>query len=122
MHLSGAKLLIVDSDPSWRELLRDFFQMNSFQVTLAGSGIDALRALSLNPDLILLDLALPEMNGVALIREIHRMTPENTPPILICGDGKLPSDLAPLVRFHTPKPASLELLLSEVSRALASPK
>ena len=120
--MTGTKLLIVDSDPSWRELLGDFFQMNSFHVTLAGSGTDALRALSSNPDLILLDLALPEMNGVALIREIHRRIEGNTPPILICGNGKVPSDLSPLVRSHIPKPSSLELLLSEVSRILASPK
>ncbi len=122
MNPSGKKLLIVDGDSSWRELLGEFFEMNSFQAILAGSGIEALSALDSNPDLVLLDLALPEMNGVALIREIHRRHPETTPRILVCGNGPRPLEIAALIDQVLPKPLSLPLLLSEVTRLLKLPR
>ncbi len=118
MSSSKPTLLIVDADPSWRELLRDFFEMNSFRVTLAGSGNDAVKALGSRADLILMDLAFSDKTGSALIQEIHQLNHEYARRILICGNGKVPNEISHLIYSQLPKPIALPLLLSEVTKAL----
>ena len=71
------RLLVVDDDPGFRLTLRDLLSQREEAVVLgeAGSGEEALRLVdALRPDVVLMDLAMPGMNGVEATRrlKIHR--------------------------------------------------
>ena len=58
-----AKLLIADDEPGIRQLLKDYFELQGYLVTEAKDGIEVLSKLSGEPDLILLDVAMPLMDS-----------------------------------------------------------
>lgn len=65
------KILVVDDEADIRSLLQDLFTPKGYQVLTAGSGSQALALCSHNPDLILLDVNMPGMDGFALCRQIR---------------------------------------------------
>ena len=61
---SGKKVLIVEDNPEWRELLARILQRLSCEVFEAITGTEAIdQALGVGPDLILMDFSLPDMDG-----------------------------------------------------------
>jgi DNA-binding NtrC family response regulator len=113
-------LLIVDADPNWRELLREFFEMNSFRVTISETATGSFRAVNASIDLVITDPAFPDLGAAELIRGIHNST--NIPPrILVCGNGRIPIEVSKMIHSKLPKPVALSLLLSEVIRVLDLP-
>lgn len=65
-------VLIVDDDSKLQELLREYFQKENFEVYTASSGPDALReAAGRQPDIILLDLMLPGLDGYEVCRRLR---------------------------------------------------
>ena len=78
-----ATLLIVDDDPAWRALYRLAFE-GQFEVLEAADGQEALSLVgSAHPDVILLDIRMPKMDGLVLIRELERRGLH--PPIVVCS-------------------------------------
>ncbi len=74
----GARILVVDDEPSIQRALRTILVRHGFQVEIAASGARALDlCASWHPDLVLLDLGLPDMEGTEVISRIrsHRATP-----------------------------------------------
>ncbi len=72
-----AKILIVDDDPQVRELLHDFLEARGHAVALAGDGEHALEAIeAAPPDLVLLDLMMPGVTGMAVLRKLRQTRPE----------------------------------------------
>lgn len=66
------KLLLVDDDPHIRELVRVFLSKEGFEVLEAGDGVEALEVLeSATPDLVILDIMMPNMDGWQLARELR---------------------------------------------------
>lgn len=66
------KLLLVDDDPHIRELVRVFLSKEGFEVLEAGDGVEALEVLeSATPDLVILDIMMPHMDGWQLARELR---------------------------------------------------
>ena len=113
-------LLIVDADPHWRELLREFFEMNSFRVTVSGTANESFRAMNDSIALVITDPAFTDHGAAELIRGIHNST--NIPPqILVCGNGRIPIEVSKMIHSKLPKPVALSLLLSEVIRLLDPP-
>jgi DNA-binding response OmpR family regulator len=113
-------LLIVDPDPAWRELLADFFGLHSMETLHAPSGEEAIRALSSGPDLIILNLALPDIRGIELVRKIHGLSSGAAPPVLALGGTTLSSAEETLLSGRLKKPVNLEELLSRVKDRLKS--
>jgi len=69
-------ILIADDDPSTLQLLTDLLKNNGFQVTATSSGTEALRIYEQEtPDIVLADLAMPEMNGMQLLGELKKYDP-----------------------------------------------
>jgi DNA-binding NtrC family response regulator len=65
------RILVIDDEPSIRELLKDFFTGKGFEVATSPDGQTALNLLKENKfDLLLLDLMMPGMNGLDVLREI----------------------------------------------------
>jgi len=74
-------ILVVDDEPKITQLVRDYLEKSGFRVLVAGNGRNALAlARSEKPDLLVLDLGLPEMDGLDVTRALRR---DSTVPILM---------------------------------------
>ena len=95
-----AHVLVVDDEEYIRHAMRRVLQAEGMLVTVASSGPEALRCVDQNPpDLVLLDLKMPEMDGPEVLMEIRRREPEI--PVLILT-GFPDSDLVSQALDHSP--------------------
>ncbi|WP_143421824.1 response regulator [Gilliamella mensalis] len=67
----SSKLLIVDDDPEITLLLRELLELEGYQVEIANNGIQALKKFDSTIDLILLDIMMPEMNGLSVLSQLR---------------------------------------------------
>ena len=65
------KILIVDDEPDIVNLLRDYFEINGYNVMTAGNGKEALKKAELQPDIILLDINMPDIDGLSVCKRIR---------------------------------------------------
>ena len=87
MTASGAWLLVVEDEEPTRRLLRAYLARRGYRVAEAASAMEAMRAWEAHrPDLILLDLGLPDLDGVEVIRRIRRDAV--TPIIVLSARGE----------------------------------
>jgi DNA-binding response OmpR family regulator len=79
----GRRVLVVDDEAKIRAVLRAYLEADDFAVVEAASGADALRAATAAdaPDLVLLDLGLPDTDGLEVLRSIRRTS--EVPVILV---------------------------------------
>ena len=84
------RILVVDDEENIRFLFKEELEEEGFLVELASSGEEALERLSLcRPDLITLDIKMPGMNGIEVLKRIREL--ERNLPIVLCsayGDYK----------------------------------
>lgn len=67
-----AKILIVDDDPDMRDALTIILESQDYEIVIAQDGLEALAALKAEkPDLMLLDLLMPKMDGFAVLKELQ---------------------------------------------------
>ncbi len=78
--MSGARILAVDDEPQIRRALRRTLEGHGYEVRTAGTGDEALRALPWRPDVVLLDLMLPDLDGLAVARRVRE---QSTVPIIV---------------------------------------
>jgi DNA-binding response OmpR family regulator len=72
MSLSAARILVVDDEAPAREMLSEYFASQGYTVDAAASGQDALAAIRrARPDLVLLDVHMPGIDGVEVLRRIR---------------------------------------------------
>lgn len=84
MSINPARILVVDDDPSIRNLLNVLLGKVGYEVVLAISGEDALKqALRNPPDLLILDVILPGMDGYTLCRRLRQNPSTRQLPILV---------------------------------------
>jgi DNA-binding response OmpR family regulator len=77
------RILIVDDEPLLREVLRDFLSA-SFEVFEGASGLDAVRmAAELEPDVILMDVMMPGMDGITAVKKIREKEETRAIPVLL---------------------------------------
>ena len=80
-----SRILVVDDDPEMRALLRSILEGAGHLVETAGSGATALEAFAeRRPDLLVLDLAMPEMDGWAVLERLQGQG--RLPPVLILSE------------------------------------
>lgn len=75
----GEKILIVDDEKGIVDMLKSYFERQSFQVYTAYNGMEALKQAVCDPDIVLLDINMPEMDGLAVCQRIREFI---TCPIL----------------------------------------
>ena len=89
MLTSGARVLIVDDDAASRRLLEARLRPLGCDVAMAGNGEQALTAIRTDvPDLVLLDLRMPKMGGIEVLRALHKEA-INVPVIVITAHGSV---------------------------------
>ena len=116
-----ANLLLVDDDPSLLKLLGMRLTSEGFNVTTAESGQEALRRLSREQiDLVISDLRMDEMDGMALFNEIQKHQP-GMPVIILTAHGSIPDAVAAtqqgVFSFLT-KPVDRDALYKAIDDAL----
>lgn len=65
------KILVVDDEADVRSLLKDYFELNNYLVFTAQSGEEALEKAAQNPHIILLDINMPDRDGISVCRRIR---------------------------------------------------
>lgn len=122
MIKKSANLLLVDDDPSLLKLLGMRLSSEGFSVQTAGSGPEALRLLQREKiDLVISDLRMDEMNGLALFSEVQKQQP-GMPVIILTAHGSIPEAVSAtqqgVFSFLT-KPVDRDALYSAIDQALA---
>ena len=86
--MASGKILIVDDDTNICELLRLYMEKEDFEVALATDGEAALKAFeAFEPDLMLLDIMLPRLDGWQVVREIRKRS--QCPVIMLTAKGEV---------------------------------
>ncbi len=116
-----SRILITDDDQSFRETLAMFLQRLGHETLEARQGREGLRLFrDWSPDLTLLDIRMPEMDGMSVLDEIHRATPCH-PVILVSALDDVEDIMAGMQRGafeFIEKPVEMERLERVVRRAL----
>lgn len=86
--MSKEKILVVDDDVNICELLRLYIERDDYQVVIANDGAQAVELFNREqPDLVLLDIMLPKMDGWQVCKEIRKTS--NRPIIMLTAKGEL---------------------------------
>jgi len=114
-------LLLVDDDDAFRAVMAGELGHRGFEVTVASSGEEALRKLAAEqPDVILLDLQLPDMTGLEVLREAAKESP-GSEVIMLTGHGSMDTAVE-AIRMgafdYVSKPCPLDELEVRIQRAL----
>lgn len=84
--INMATILVIDDSLTEREYLKEILESTGFQVLTAINGEQALNTLKTNqPDIIFLDIVMPQMNGYEVCRKIKENPKTKSVPIIICS-------------------------------------
>ena len=119
------KVLVVDDEPSLRELMTVILSEKGYTVFSAENGVRGLIQFEKEkPDLVIADIIMPDMEGIELIRTLHKKNRE-LPIIVVSGDvlGRKFLDSARMfgARITLKKPFSSEQLCDSVSGLIGEP-
>jgi two-component system, OmpR family, KDP operon response regulator KdpE len=116
----AATILIVEDEPPIRRLLRTTLGANDYRALEAGTGAEAMSALRHHrPDLVLLDLGLPDIDGLQLIADIRKRGP--VPIVVLSSRGDEAAKVAALdsgADDYVTKPFGADELLARIRAAL----
>ena len=120
----GSHVLIVDDDPDAAGIVREVLEKEGWQVTTAHNGREALDLLThgVVVHLILLDLVMPVMNGVELLRILKSYTRLAAIPVVVFSghDPAAHFDMTGKFAGYLSKPVTGQELLATVRRVLPS--
>ena len=86
--MAGSKIMVVDDDSNICELLRLYLEKEGFDPVIAGNGVRALEMFETEkPDLILLDVMMPQLDGWQVCREIRKKS--QCPIIMLTAKGEV---------------------------------
>jgi len=118
-------ILIVEDNEKNMKLVRDILQHKGHATIEAATGGEGVRlALQKRPDLILMDIQLPDIDGITALHEIRKDAALDATPVLAVSASVMPNDQQKIVNsgfdaFIT-KPINLKPFLETVQRFLAS--
>jgi CheY-like chemotaxis protein len=112
------KVLVVDDELEVRQVLREFLSTRGYDVTTASGGAEAVAIVeTVKPDLILLDVAMPDMDGVETLKRIVAIEP-TAAVIMVTANSDIGTTsklLALGAVDYVPKPFDLDYLDQAVS-------
>ena len=114
-----AKILLVDDDVELTALLKDILSLEGYHVVEANNGIEGLEAITDDLDLILLDIMMPKMNGMDMLRKLRETN--ETPVLMLTAKGEEIDRVIGLelgADDYLPKPFSDRELLARIRAIL----
>lgn len=88
-----AKILVVDDSPSEMAKFREILSRNQYEIIEASTGEDGIqKAIDMQPDVILMDIVMPEMNGFQATRQITRNPLTSHIPVVIVSTKSQETD------------------------------
>jgi two-component system KDP operon response regulator KdpE len=120
MSAAPPKVLVIDDEPPIRKLLRMGLTTQGYEILEAPNGKTALDLLAQKPDLIILDLGLPDIQGIELLRTI-RARNDSVPVVILSSRGDEAGKVAALdlgADDYVTKPFGMDELLARMRAAL----
>lgn len=121
-------ILMIDDDKDFSGLISAYFSKRGYTVTLAEGGRDGLaKAAAARPDIIFLDIMMPDMNGVEVLRELSSDMDTNDIPVLILSSKYIDPGMNDMFaqeknfRGFISKPVSLDSLSKKTAELLKIP-
>jgi two-component system KDP operon response regulator KdpE len=119
--MTTARILVADDEPQIRRVLRPSLIASGYAVDEAATGREALESVSQNPpDLVILDLGLPDLDGKEVLRRL-RLTTERTPVVVLSARERESEKIAALdlgANYYVEKPFAMGELLARLRAAL----
>lgn len=121
-----SKVLYVEDHPAQRDILAQMLELHGFEVDVASDGLEGVeKARAWLPDLILMDLRMPRMDGFEAIKVIRSEDKMSAVPIIAISAWASAKHkeraLAAGANEHFTKPVDLNRLLSSMERYLKNP-
>jgi DNA-binding NtrC family response regulator len=115
-----ARVLVVDDEKAQRDIIAGFLAKHGWEVATAGGGTEAIRCVAANPpDAVIMDVRMPDLDGRAAFRELHRSHP-TLPVILMTAYGDIRNAVDAMkegVTDYLTKPLDLGELLGVLEEA-----
>ena len=120
---AGRHVLVVEDDAVTRKLLQVELNKRGYSVETAADGIRALTAVdSKRPDLVLLDIVLPELDGMSLLRALKGREETRSIPVIMITSVAEPSKMIEAIsagaRYFVVKPFQVSALMSKIETAI----
>jgi two-component system cell cycle response regulator DivK len=119
----SARILIVEDNPLNAKLARDVLRAKGYEVLEAGTAEEGLAlAASSAPELILMDIQLPGMDGISALGELRKSEATANIPVIAVTASAMPMERAEIIGAgfdgYQAKPISVKNLLGEIERLL----
>ncbi len=120
---AGSLILVVDDDPMFRLMLRQFLERHSFQICEASNGVEAIeKYMAESPKMILMDANMPVMSGFDACKRIREIDPQESCPVLIItaldDDGFISEAFAAGASDYVSKPIHWTVLKQRILHKL----
>ena len=121
------KILVIDDEPNIVQTLQDRLEMNDYEVVTAGNGKEGLKkSLQEKPDVILLDVIMPVMDGHEMLEALRKQPDGNFPSVIMLTARSQTQDIARAnacgIDDYIVKPFDLSELLEKIEVVVESRK
>lgn len=119
--MAKKKILVIDDDPVTTKLVRLKFEANGFNVITSDNGSEGVeKAGDEKPDLVILDIKMPKMDGYSTLRALREKEKTKSIPVIILTAHPKMKDLFEVEQIsdYVVKPFDVQNLLSKASRIL----
>ena len=118
-------VMVVDDSVTLREMIADLLKGRGLNVTVASDGVEALEQIKTNrPDLVVLDIVMPRMNGYEVCRRLKSDPKTQSLPVVMCSSKSEEFDrywgMKQGADAYIPKPVDQEQLLQTVKQLVKS--
>jgi twitching motility two-component system response regulator PilH len=118
-----AQVLIVDDSPTEAHVLKRMLEKNGFEIVIAENGAEGIdRAKALKPDVVLMDVVMPGLNGFQATRQLSKDAETSEIPVIIVTTKDQETDrvwgLRQGARDFLTKPVSEQRLMEKISAVL----
>lgn len=117
------KILVVDDEPQLRNFIRMRLEVNKFKVILASDGIEGLKKTQEEkPDLILLDILMPNLDGFGMLRKLKEDDKTKSIPVIILTAQDKPQNISRALEIgandYMAKPFESKIMLEKIRKLL----
>ena len=122
MSKTKQHILVVDDEPEIRKIIQEILNDEGYSTAIASSADEARKQVSnKKPDLVLLDIWMPDEDGISLLKHWTKQTESNFPVIMISGHATIETAIKATklgAKDFIEKPVSMEKLLSSTTEVL----